>query len=60
MDLLAELYQICYKMQRAGAKGIILGCTEILLLITQEDVTIPVFDTTTIHVTKAMDMALYV
>ncbi|WP_430409058.1 aspartate/glutamate racemase family protein [Kordia sp.] len=46
------------RMQQAGAEGIILGCTEIPLLIKQEDVAIPVFDTTTIHATKAMDLAL--
>lgn len=32
-----------------GARGIILGCTEIPLLISQEDLSIPVFDTTKIH-----------
>ncbi|WP_298420057.1 aspartate/glutamate racemase family protein [uncultured Kordia sp.] len=46
------------RMQKAGAEGIILGCTEIPLLIKQEDVAVPVFDTTTIHATKAMDLAL--
>jgi aspartate racemase len=32
-----------------GAEGVILGCTEIPLLISQEDFSIPVFDTTKIH-----------
>ncbi|WP_298518290.1 aspartate/glutamate racemase family protein [uncultured Kordia sp.] len=41
-----------------GAEGVILGCTEIPLLIKQKDVSIPVFDTTKIHATKAMDLAL--
>jgi aspartate racemase len=41
-----------------GAEGIILGCTEIPLLIGQEDVSVPVFDTTTIHATEAFDLAL--
>ena len=49
---------IIERMRQAGAEGIILGCTEIPLLIKQEDVAIPVFDTTTIHATKAMDLAL--
>jgi len=49
---------IIERMREAGAEGIILGCTEIPLLIKQEDVAIPVFDTTTIHATKAMDLAL--
>ncbi len=36
-----------------GAQGVILGCTEIGLLISQEDTSLPVFDTTQIHGTKA-------
>lgn len=42
----------------AGAEGIILGCTEIPLLIKQEDVAVPVFDTTKIHSQAAVDFAL--
>jgi aspartate racemase len=41
-----------------GAEGIILGCTEIPLLIKQEDVEVPVFDTTYIHAKKAVELAL--
>jgi len=41
-----------------GAEGIILGCTEIPLLIKQEDSPVPVFDTTLIHATAAVDFAL--
>lgn len=41
-----------------GAEGIVLGCTEIPLLIKQEDVSIPVFDTTTIHAVSAVEFAL--
>ncbi len=37
-----------------GAQGVILGCTEITLLIGPDDVDIPVFDTTAIHVEEAM------
>jgi len=40
-----------------GAQGIILGCTEIPLLIKQNDVEIPVFDTTNIHAKAAVDYA---
>ncbi|WP_420574040.1 aspartate/glutamate racemase family protein [Kordia sp.] len=50
--------KIINRLQQVGAEGVILGCTEIPLLIQQKDVSIPVFDTTTIHATKAMDMAL--
>lgn len=41
------------KLKSKGAEGIILGCTEIPLLIQQQDIDIPVFDTTTIHAIKA-------
>jgi aspartate racemase len=41
-----------------GAQGIILGCTEIPLLIKQKDCSIPVFDTTTIHAECAVEIAL--
>lgn len=40
-----------------GAQGIILGCTEIPLLIKQEDTSLPVFDTTEIHAMAAVEMA---
>jgi len=41
-----------------GAEGIILGCTEIPLLVKQEDVEVPLFDTTTIHAKSAVENAL--
>jgi aspartate racemase len=41
-----------------GAEGIILGCTEIPLLIKQEDVAVPVFDTTRIHSQAAVEFAV--
>jgi aspartate racemase len=41
-----------------GAEGIVLGCTEIPLLVKQEDVKVPIFDTTTIHAMAAVDFAL--
>ena len=41
-----------------GAQGVILGCTEIPLLIHQGDVKVPVFDTTRIHAEAAVDYAL--
>lgn len=45
-------------VREEGAQGIILGCTEIPLLIKQEDVSVPVFDTLTIHAKAAVDNAL--
>ncbi len=41
-----------------GAEGIILGCTEIPMLISQKDFSIPVFDTTKIHPMAIVDYAL--
>jgi len=41
-----------------GAEGIILGCTEIPLLIHQEDIAVPVFDTTKIHAKAAVSFAV--
>jgi aspartate racemase len=41
-----------------GAEAIILGCTEIGLLVKQDDVSVPLFDTTAIHAEYAVDMAL--
>jgi aspartate racemase len=46
------------KMVERGARGVILGCTEIPLLVKQEDCTVPVFDTTTIHAVKTVEAAL--
>lgn len=41
-----------------GAEGIILGCTEIELLVGPDDATVPVFPTTSLHVDAALDAAL--
>ena len=41
-----------------GAKSIILGCTEIPLLVKPEDIDVPLFDTTRIHAKAAVDYAL--
>ncbi len=41
-----------------GAEGVILGCTEIGLLVGPDDVTVPVFDTAAIHARATADMAL--
>ena len=49
--------QIIDKLQHAGAEAVILGCTEIPILIKQEDVDVPVLDTTAIHVDAAVKFA---
>ena len=41
-----------------GAEGIILGCTEIPLLVGERDHALPLFDTATIHADAALDTAL--
>jgi len=49
---------IINRLSDYGAQGIILGCTELPLLIKQEDCSIPLFDTTVIHANAAVDYAL--
>jgi len=50
--------EIINKLKQRGAEGIILGCTEIPMLIKQEDCDIPLFDTTFIHANAAVEFAL--
>ncbi|WP_349410084.1 aspartate/glutamate racemase family protein [Pseudalkalibacillus sp. SCS-8] len=53
-----EFKRIIHHLTAEGAQGIILGCTEIGLLINPEDVDIPVYDTARIHAIAAVDEAL--
>jgi aspartate racemase len=53
-----EFCRIIDRLAGAGAEGIILGCTEIPLLISAGDAPVPLFDTTRIHATAAVDAAL--
>jgi aspartate racemase len=41
-----------------GAEAVILGCTEIMLLVDQSDCSVPLIDTTTLHAIAAVDLAL--
>lgn len=50
--------QVIERLKAQGAEGVILGCTEITLLIQQTDTDLPVFDTTRIHAEAAVDLAL--
>ena len=50
--------QVIAELKKRGAQGVILGCTEIGLLIKQEDTDLPVFDTTRIHAVKAAKLSL--
>jgi aspartate racemase len=57
-----ESKEICLgiikKLEAEGAEGVILGCTELPLLIADNEVATPTFDTTKIHAQKAVDFAL--
>lgn len=54
-----EFLRIIKRLQKEnGAQGVILGCTEIPLLIGQTDLDIPVFDTTAIHSAAAVEYSL--
>ena len=54
-----EVYKkIIHNLQKAGAEGVILGCTEIPLLISDADVEIPTFNTTQLHAEKAVEWLL--
>ena len=53
-----KFLKIIDRLANLGAKSVILGCTEIGLLISQDDLEILVFDTTIIHAKKCAKMAL--
>ena len=54
-----EIYiAIINKLIQKGAQGIILGCTEISLLVGESDCSAPIFDTTLIHAVSAVEYAL--
>ncbi len=50
--------EIMAALVKQGAEGIIFGCTEIPLLVNQSDVSVPVFDTTSLHATYAAKWSL--
>jgi amino-acid racemase len=54
----AEYLRIVDALYANGAEGIILGCTEIGLLLTQDDTRVPLFDSTWLHARAAVDYAL--
>ncbi|MDT4826441.1 putative racemase YgeA [compost metagenome] len=54
----AEYQRIVAALAAQGAEGVILGCTEITLLLGQGDVALPVFDTTALHAQAAVTLAL--
>jgi len=46
------------RLVAGGAQAVILGCTEIMLLVKAQDSAVPLFDTTRIHAEAAVDLAL--
>lgn len=54
----AAYVKIIEDLVRRGAEGVILGCTEIPLLVKEKDSPVPVFDTTALHAAAAVDFAL--
>lgn len=57
-DSRTQYVEIIHRLHRKGAEGVILGCTEIPLLVKDADCEIPLFDTTVIHADKALMFAL--
>lgn len=53
-----EYLRIIQDLSKQGAQGVILGCTEIGLLVKQKDTNVTLFDTTFIHAEKAIELAL--
>jgi len=50
--------EIIERLRSGGAQGIVLGCTEIPLLVRPQDCTLPLFNTTLLHAEKALDLAI--
>ncbi|MEN6311030.1 MAG: amino acid racemase, partial [Acidobacteriota bacterium] len=50
--------KIIGRLEARGAQGVVLGCTEIPLIVKQEDYALPVFDTTALHARAAVALAL--
>jgi len=53
-----EFLRIIDTLANQGAKGVILGCTEIGMLVSQQDTNVRLFDTTAIHAAKAVEHAI--
>ena len=54
----ATVVSVVDELWDAGAEGVVLGCTELEMLVKQADCEIPVFPSTTLHVEAALDAAL--
>ena len=59
LDASREVYRgVIARLVERGARAIILGCTEIMLLVGEDDSAVPLFDTTTLHARAAVETAL--
>ena len=54
----AAYQDVMRRLVERGAQGIILGCTEISMLVGAQDASVPLFDTTAIHAAAAVELAL--
>lgn len=53
-----KFLEIIDRLAESGAEAVILGCTEIAMLVEQSDTSVPLYDTTSIHCQKAVEFAL--
>jgi aspartate racemase len=53
-----RLQEVCAALAAQGAQGLVLGCTELPMLLRPDDLTLPTFDTTTLHALAAVDFSL--
>jgi len=53
-----KLREVIASLEKAGAEGILLGCTELMMILGQADSAVPLFDTTGIHCEAAVNLAL--
>jgi aspartate racemase len=54
----AKLITICKSLSTHGAQGIVLGCTELTMILNANDAPLPFFDTMALHASAAVDFAL--
>ena len=57
-DSKSQYLEIVARLHEQGAEAVIMGCTEITLLINQQDTNVPLYDTTAIHAEEAVTLAL--
>lgn len=53
-----ELIQIIRNLSERGVEAVLLGCTELGMLVRSEDIDVPIYDTTLLHASEAVQLAL--